>query len=264
MSSADMLMDTRLLVGRQMRHLKRGPERVVPVIITPLILVLLNGLLIGSAIVVPGDGSYKDFMMAGVFAQVAMLGMSNAQNGLKEDLRNGLVDRFQSLPIARSAAVVARSVAELLMMFVGWLVIAGVGLLIGWRMHEGFLRGMAGIGLMLLFGYLFIWLGILGTVSGRNPQSSGIGSMIVMPMLFLSPAFFPIDNLPGWLQTVCEWNPFSSVVVACRELWGNPNPIVTGAFPVEHPVLVATLLPIALLIPVIPLAVRRYHSVVGR
>jgi ABC-2 type transport system permease protein len=259
-----LFLDTRLLVGRQIRHLKRGPERVVPVVITPLILVLLNGLLIGSAIAVPGGGNYIQFMMSGVFAQVATLGMSNAQTGLREDLRNGLIDRFQSLPIARSAAVAARSIAELLMMFIGWLTIAIVGYGIGWRMDAGVVNGLAGIGLLLLFGYLMIWLGILSTVSSRNPQSTGMGAMLIMPILFLSNAFVPLGGLPRWLQIVCEWNPFSSVVAACRELWGNPSPIYSDAFPVQHPILVAVVLPVVLLALVIPLAVRRYHIAVSR
>lgn len=259
----EAMLDVRLLVGRQLRHLKRGPERVFPVIITPLVLVLLNGLLIGSAIQVPG-GNYIDFMMSGVFAQIAILGLSSAQTGLQEDLRSGLVDRFQSMPIARSAAVVARSAAELLMMLVGWTVIAVLGYALGWRMQRGFLLGLAGLAVLLLFAYLMIWLGILTTLLGRDPQAAGMASMMIMPMLFLSNAFVPLDNLPTWVKVVAEWNPFSAVIAACRTLWGNPSPVYTDAFPVQHPVLVAVLLSTALLIPVIPMAVRRYHIVVNR
>jgi ABC-2 type transport system permease protein len=192
------------------------------------------------------------------------MGMTNSSSGLREDLRNGLVDRFQSLPIPRWSAVVARSVAELCTMLVGFLVLAGIGYAIGWRIHDGLLLGLAAIGLLLLFGYLMVWLGMLVTVLGRNPESGSGVFMLMMPLLFVSNAFVPLDGLPGWVRTIAEWNPFSAVVLACRQLWGNPSPVYTDAFPTQHPVIVAIALPIVALALIIPVTVRRYQSVVSR
>lgn len=258
--------DSVALVGRQMRHIARVPESLLGVTLLPIAIVLIFGYMFGS-VVRPGAGEYdyREYIMAGIFIQVMVSGMVTTATGFSDDLKNGLVDRFRSLPMSRSAVLVGRTVSDLALASLSCVVVAVVGLLIGWRVHNGVLETAAGFGLLLLLGFVMAWFGALIAMVARSAEAVSALSFLVMPIAFLSNAFIPLDNLPGGLRTVAEWNPVSTVAQACRELFGNPGAEATsGAFPAQHPVPAAVVTMLLLLLILVPLSVRAYRKAVAR
>ncbi|MCX4446053.1 ABC transporter permease [Streptomyces sp. NPDC087866] len=257
----EAISDSFALVGRQMRHIRRMPEQLIGITVMPVAFVIVFGYLFGSAMQVPGDGGYKEYIMAGIFAQVMLANITTTAVGVVGDLNNGLVDRFRALPISRSSVLVGRTVAD--GMLVAWTcaVMALVGYLIGWRAHNGVLQTLAGFGLLLLMGFAMSWLGALLGLVLRNAETvSAVSGVIMMPLAFLSNAFVPLDGLPGWMRAVAEWNPVSAVVSASRDLFGNERGPASGAFPSEHPVPAALGVLVLLIVVVVPLAGRAYQK----
>ncbi|MFF8813239.1 ABC transporter permease [Streptomyces pactum] len=262
---SELINDTLILTGRHMRHIARVPEKLFGVTLGPVVMVLVFGYLFGSAMTVPGGGGYREYIMAGIFTQVMLSAVGTSAAGVAADLNNGLVDRFRSLPMSRYAVLLGRTVSDLAMTALSCVVMAAVGMAIGWRAHEGIGRALLGFVLLLLLGFGMCWLGALIGLVVRSPEVvNQLAMFIVMPFAFLSNAFVPPDGLPRWLQVISEWNPVSSVVSACRELWGNPTTRVSGAFPAEHPVLVSLTALTALLAVVIPLTARAYQRAAAR
>jgi ABC-2 type transport system permease protein len=135
------------------------------------------------------------------------------------------------------------------------------GLFVGWRVHTNVGDFLLAVALMLFFTFAMAWLGVLvGLHVPTVEVGQQLGFLIVFPLTFLSNAFVPIETLPGWLQPVAEWNPFSALVAATRDLFGNPNPFTSG-FPGEHPFLLSILWTVGLLVVFAPLAVRKYRSI---
>ncbi|MEU0179441.1 ABC transporter permease [Streptomyces massasporeus] len=257
----EALSDSFALVGRQMRHIRRMPEQLLGITVMPVALVVVFGYLFGSAMQVPGEGGYKEYIMAGIFAQVMLANITTTAVGVVGDLNNGLVDRFRALPIFRSSVLVGRTVADAVLVAWTCAVMAGVGYLIGWRAHNGVLRTLAGFGLLLLMGFAMSWLGALIGLTLRNAEAvSALAGVVMMPLAFLSNAFVPLDGLPGWLRTIAEWNPVSAVVSASRDLFGNERGTSGGAFPAEHPIPTALVVLVVLIAVTVPLAGRAYQK----
>ncbi|MGW0778777.1 ABC transporter permease [Streptomyces sp. NPDC054802] len=257
----EALSDSFALVGRQMRHIRRMPEQLLGITVMPVAFVIVFGYLFGSAMQVPGQGGYKEYIMAGIFAQVMLANITTTAVGVVNDLNNGLVDRFRALPISRSSVLVGRTVADAVLVTWTCTVMALVGYLIGWRAHNGILQTLAGFGLLLLMGFAMSWLGALIGLTLRNVETvSALSGVIMMPLAFLSNAFVPLDGLPGWLRTIAEWNPVSSVISASRELFGNERGASGGAFPAQYPIPTALVVLVVLLAVVIPLAGRAYQK----
>ncbi|MEV5281239.1 MULTISPECIES: ABC transporter permease [unclassified Streptomyces] len=261
---SELVSDTFALTGRHMRHIARVPEKLIGVTIGPVVLVLIFGYLFGSAMSVPG-GNYREYIMAGIFTQVMFSALGTSAAGVADDLNNGLVDRFRSLPMSRYAVLLGRTVSDLAMTALSCVVMAVVGSLIGWRAHNGLLKTIAGFALLLLLGFTMCWLGALLGLLVRSPEAvNSLAMLMSMPFTFLSNAFVPLDGLPRWLQLIAEWNPISAVVSSCRDLWGNPGTVVSGALPAQHPVPTALLVLGLLLAVVAPLAARAYHRAAAR
>ncbi|MFJ4283511.1 ABC transporter permease [Streptomyces massasporeus] len=257
----EALSDSFALVGRQMRHIRRMPEQLLGITVMPVALVVVFGYLFGSAMQVPGEGGYKEYIMAGIFAQVMLANITTTAVGVVGDLNNGLVDRFRALPISRSSVLVGRTVADAVLVAWTCAVMAAVGYLIGWRAHNGVLKTLAGFGLLLLMGFAMSWLGALIGLTLRNAEAvSALAGVVMMPLAFLSNAFVPLDGLPGWLRTIAEWNPVSAVVSASRDLFGNDRGATGGAFPAEHPILSAVVVLLLLIAVTVPLAGRAYQK----
>ncbi|MCX4803077.1 ABC transporter permease [Streptomyces sp. NPDC058682] len=261
-----VLSDSAALVGRHMRHLIRIPEKLIGVTVMPIALVLVFGYLFGSAMEVPGGGDYREYIMAGIFVQMMLAGIGTTAIGVADDLNNGLVDRFRSLPMSQVAVLIGRTVSDLALTFISCIGITVVGLLIGWRPHGNALETVAAFGLLLLLGFAVSWLGVVLALLIRNPEAvSSITTFITMPLSFLSAAFIPLNNLPAWLRTIAEWNPISAVVSACRDLWGNPTAVTAdSAFALRHPVPFALAGSVLLLAVMMPLATRAYRRAVAR
>ena len=176
---------------------------------------LLFAYVFGSAIVLPGGGNYHAYLIGG------MLGMGVAGTApgtavaLVTDMSTGLIDRFRALPMSRAAVLAGRTLADLLTQGIGALVVAGVGLAIGWRVHTGPADVLAAFGLALLFGYAFTWAGACLGMLLRSPESAQqLGFILFLPLTFISNAFVPTQGMPGWLQAVANWNPFSALAAA--------------------------------------------------
>ncbi|MEV7184248.1 ABC transporter permease [Kitasatospora sp. NPDC058063] len=259
-----VLVEGTVCVERHLRHLIRMPGKLVSAILLPMVFALLFGVLFGSVIDVPGGG-YHEFIMAGIFTQGVMSAVPNTAVGTVEDLRNGLTDRFRSLPMSGAAVLIGRTVGDTALRALSCLAMAVVGLLIGWRTHTGVLSVLAGFGLLLLFGFVMAWVGaLIGLSTGNAETASGVPSVLLMPVMFLSSAFIPLTGLPHWLAVAAEWNPLSAVVGGCRDLWGNPQATASGSFPVQHPVLLSLLWMAVLFALVAPLAVRKYRTAAAR
>ncbi|MFD7257556.1 ABC transporter permease [Streptomyces sp. NPDC059874] len=258
------LTDAVICVERHLRHLRRAPGRLVNAVLLPMVFVLLFGVLFGSVIDVP-NGGYAEFIMAGIFTQGVLTAVPDTSVGAVEDLRNGLVDRFRSLPMSGAAVLIGRTVGDTALRAVSCAAMAAVGLAIGWRTHGSVLGVAAGFGILLLFGFTVAWLGaLIGLSAGDPATASSVPSLLLMPVMFLSNAFIPLTGLPDWLRVAAEWNPLSSVVGACRELWGNPAATVGHSFPTDHPIALSLAWMALILAITAPLAIRKYRTAVAR
>ena len=255
------LSDVVVLTQRSLARIAREPETLMDVTVQPIVFVLLFAYVFGSAIAIPGGGSYHEYLIGGMLG----MGLAGTAPGtavaLVTDMSTGLIDRFRSLPMSRAAVLAGRTLADLLTQALGTLVVAGVGLAIGWRVHTGVADTLAAFGLALLMGYAFTWAGACLGMVLRSPEAAQqLGFILFLPLTFISNAFVPTQGMPGWLQAVANWNPLSALAAACRHLFGNPDPASTvTAWPMQHPVLTVFLWSAALLAVFAPLAVHLYR-----
>jgi ABC transporter DrrB family efflux protein len=257
------LTDVWVLTRRSIARIRREPETLSDVTIQPVLFVLMFAYVFGGAIGGLGGGDkYHSYLIGG------MLGMTLAQTApgtavaIVSDMETGLIDRFRSLPMSRAAVLTARTIADLFTQVIGGVVIALVGLAIGWRIHNGAGDAIEAFALALLFGYAFTWVGVCLGMVLRSPEAAQqTGFIIFLPLTFISSAFVPTQGMPGWLQPVAEWNPMSSLATACRSLFGNPNPAAqVHAWPCQHPELAVVCWSVGLLVIFAPLAVRLYGN----
>jgi ABC transporter DrrB family efflux protein len=254
------LLETRLLAGRSLRHVPRIPEKLADVTIQPIVFVLLFAYVFGSAISVPGGGSYREYLIAGMFAQGMFGPVMGIAVGMAEDIRTGIVDRLRVLPISRIAVLAGRAVSELAQVVLGLAVFTACGLLVGWQPHGTVLETVAAYGLLVLWAFAGVWIGtLLGLVVRSAETAQTVGFTVLFPMMFLSAIFVPIGGLPAPLRQIAEYNPLSCVAGALRRLFHNPSPHVSDAWPLTHPVLATVLWSVGLIAVVAPLAVRRYR-----
>jgi ABC-2 type transport system permease protein len=256
--------DSLVLARRNLIRMTRIPEVVLFGLIQPVMFVILFTYVFGGSIQVGGSTSasvYKNFLMAGIFAQTVTFATAGAGAGIADDMHKGLVDRFRSLPMARGAVLTGRTLADLVQTALIVLVLSIVAVIVGWRIHNGVPKMFAAFGLLLLLGYAFSWIGALIGLTVRTPEAATSGGLIwLFPVTFVSNAFVSTQGMTPWLRHIAEWNPFSATVQACRELFGNPGVSPSGAWPMQHAVW-ASLIWSGLIIVVFRiLAVRKYRS----
>ena len=253
--------DGLLVAGRNLRRVPRIPELAIFAVLQSIMFVLLFAFVFGGAIPLPGGGSYREFLMPGIFAQTVVFAAVTTAIGMTEDVNKGIMDRFRSLPMARSAVLFGRTVFDLVYQALILVVLMVSGLAVGWRVHTNIGDFLLGVALLLLFAFAMSWIGVWMGLSVRTVESAQqIGFTVLFPLTFLSNVFVPPSTLPSWLRPIAEWNPVSSLTAATRDLWGNPNPYAASGFPAEHPILLTLLWVVALLIVFAPLGVRRYRS----
>ncbi|GHC49342.1 ABC transporter permease [Streptomyces flavofungini] len=258
--------DSLVIARRNLLRMSRIPEMVLFGLVQPVMFVVLFTYVFGGSIQVGGSLSsqdYREFLMAGIFAQTVTFATAGAGAGIADDMHKGLIDRFRSLPMARGAVLTGRTVADLVQTALTLVVLALVALLIGWRTHENVGKILAGFGLLLLLGYAFSWIGALIGLSVRTPEAATSGGLIwLFPLTFISNAFVDSNNLPTFFRHIAEWNPFSTTVQACRELFGNlpPGFKTPDAWPMQHPVLASVLWSVLILVVFRTLSVRKYRS----
>jgi ABC-2 type transport system permease protein len=255
------MRDGLIIAGRNLKRVPRIPELAVFAILQSVMFVLLFSFVFGGAIPLPGGGSYREFLMPGIFAQTVVFSAATTAIGVCEDINKGLMDRFRSLPMARSAVLSGRTAFDVVYQFGIMIVLMLSGLAVGWRVHAGVFEFLGGVGLLLLFVFAMSWVGVwLGTMVPTVEVANQVAFTVIFPVTFLSNVFVPTQSLPSWLQPVAEWNPTSALTAATRDLWGNPNPFAASGLPAEHPALL-TLVWVAIIVGVFaPLAVSRYRS----
>lgn len=260
--------DSLVIAQRNLIRMTRIPEMIIFGLIQPVMFVVLFTYVFGGSIKV-GDSTspqdYKDFLMAGIFAQTVTFATAGASAGIADDMHKGLIDRFRSLPMSRGAVLTGRTFADLVQTALTLVVLAGVALLVGWRAHENIGKVLFGFVLLLFLGYAFSWIGALIGLSVRTPEAATAGGLIwLFPLTFISNAFVDSNQMPGFLRHIAEWNPFSATVQACRELFGNipPGYVAPDAWPMQNPILASLLWSAAILILFRTLAVRDRKSVV--
>ncbi|RKQ88000.1 ABC transporter DrrB family efflux protein [Solirubrobacter pauli] len=253
--------EVRLLAGRSLRHIPRIPEKVFGALAMPLVFVLLFAYVFGSAIDVPGGGDYHEYLVSGIFAQSMIGTLPGISVGVASDIRSGLMDRLRALPIKRFSVVAGRTIAELVELIAGVVVVALCGLLVGWAPHGSVLDTLGAFGLLLVLAFAVTWAGVWVGLMVRDPDGAdGIAMSVIFPLMFLSGIFVPVAGLPDGLRQIAEWNPVTALAQATRELFGSPTGPVPDVWPLQHPVLASLAWAAVLLAIFVPLSVRRYRS----
>ncbi|MDT0479700.1 MULTISPECIES: ABC transporter permease [Streptomyces] len=243
------LTDSWIMTRRELAHWARQPVRVLVGLVFPVMLLLMFGYLVGGGRGV--EGEYVDYLVPGMLALTMAFGLEATMIAVTQDLNKGVIDRFRSMPMANGAVLVGRSAADMLQSVLSLAAMIGVGHAIGWRVHGGVGGLLAAVGLLLLFRFAMLWIGIhLAMVAGK-PEMVQAVQILVWPIGFLSNAFATPDSMPGLLGTVVDWNPMSQTATAVRDQLGGP-----GGEP-GH-VWAAVLWPLALLAVFFPLALRRF------
>jgi ABC-2 type transport system permease protein len=257
---ASGLRDGWTVTRREFGHVRYEPGQLLGALIFPGVMVVLFGYVFGSAISVPGGGNYREYLMPGLFAMASVLGLLPSALMVSKDVAEGVVDRFRSMPMARTAVPFGRTLADLLTGSVGLAIMAGIGLLVGWRARDGIGSAAAGFALLLALRYGLTWAGVFMGLSMR-PQTVDSFVPLVFPVTMISNSFVPTGGMPGWLQAIANWNPVSAVVAATRELFGNPTVAAPAhAWPLQHPVIATLGWSALLLVVFVPLATWRYQS----
>ncbi|GAA2593152.1 ABC transporter permease [Actinomadura fulvescens] len=249
------------LVGRELSRLRQEPGELVVALIFPAVMVVLFGYVFGSAIKVPGGGDYREYLMPGLFAMVTFSSMMAVTLKVATDVSRGVMDRFRSMPMARSAVPFGQTGADTLLGGVlGLGIMAVAGLVVGWQPHRGVVPTAQAFLLLMLLRYAVSWVGCYLGMVVRNEQTADQLVPLFLPFTMVSNSFVPTSGMPAWLRTLADWNPVSALTAACRELFGNPGvPAADAAWPIAHPVTATLLWSAVLLVVFVPLTVRTYQ-----
>jgi ABC-2 type transport system permease protein len=251
--------DGAVVAKRNLIKIKRVPEVLIWTTMSPIMFVLLFAYVFGGSIEIPGM-DYREYLIAGIFVQTVIFGATFTGAGLAEDMTKGIIDRFRSLPISRSAVLVGRTGSDIFFNLTSIFVMSIAGLIVGWRIRTGPIEAIGGFLLLLLFAYAVSW--IMAYVGLKVPSVEVVQNasfMFIFPMTFVANTFVLSDRLPGPLQTFAEWNPVSAVAQATREAFGNTGNLPPpDAWPLAHPVLYSLLWVGIILAIFVPLSVRQY------
>jgi ABC transporter DrrB family efflux protein len=254
-----------VVAKRNLIKIRRVPEILIWTTMSPIMFVLLFALVFGEAIEVPGV-DYKEYLIAGIFAQTVLFGSTFTGAGLAEDITKGIIDRFRSLPMSRSAVLTGRTASDIVYNATSIFVMTITGLIVGWRIHTGALEAAGGFLILLVFSYAVSWImAYVGLKVSSVEVVQNASFMFIFPLTFVANTFVNQEDLPGPLRTFAEWNPVSAVAQAVREAFGNtgtlPEPDVWSlANPVAY-----TFIWVAIILAVfVPLSVRQYRKATSR
>ncbi|MGH2545504.1 MAG: ABC transporter permease [Actinomycetota bacterium] len=257
--------DGAVVAKRNLIKIRRVPELLIWTTMSPIMFVLLFALVFGESITVPGV-DYKEYLIAGIFAQTVLFGSTFTGAGLADDITKGIIDRFRSLPMARSAVLVGRTGSDIVYNSISIFVMTITGLIVGWRIHTGALEAAGGFLILLVFSYAVSWImAYVGLKVSSVEVVQNASFMFIFPLTFVANTFVVQTALPGPLRTFAEWNPVSAVAQAVREAFGNtgtlPEPDVWSlANPVAY-----TLIWVAIILAIfVPLSVRQYRKAASR
>ena len=254
--------DAWVIARRGLVHMKRQPEQLSDATVQPIMFVLMFGFVFGGAIAAPGGGSYREFLMGGIFAQTLTFSTFGVSLSIANDRKNQIVDRFRSVPISQGTVLAGYALANFIKAFLPVLLMSITGLLIGWRIRDGVVRATEAYLLMMAFVLAMIWIGILLGSLVKTPEGvNGIAFAVLFPITFVASTFVPPDSMPGVLRVFALWNPITTLSDSLRILFGNPvTPAGPGdPWPTHHPVLYTLIWIVILVVSCAPLAVRAYR-----
>jgi len=218
------LADGAIVAKRNLIKIKRVPDLLLFSTASPIMFILLFAYVFGSAIHVPGL-SYREFLIPGIFAQTVIFGATITGAGMADDIQKGIIDRFRSLPMSRSAVLVGRSSSDLLNNVLVIVIMSITGLVVGWRIRTSVLEAAAGFLLLLAFAYAMSWvMALVGLIVPSPEVVNNASFMVIFPLTFIANTFVPTNGFPPVLRTIANWNPVSAVTQAARELFGNTSP----------------------------------------
>lgn len=256
---SDWLTDVGAVMSRNFSRLRRSPDAIGFAILQPVMFVLLFSQVYGGAIQVPGS-NYTEFLMAGIFAQTVVFGSTLSGTFMAQDLKEGIIDRFRTLPMSQSAVLFARTFTDLTINVISMTVMIATGLLVGWRFHNGLPQFAAGIALLLFFAWSFSWvLVFVGMVVSTPETLNNAVFIILFPLTFISNAFVPAETMPTALRVFAEWNPVSALVQAARSLFGNlPDGPVPDVWTMQNPVVSVLIGSVLIAAVFAPLSIARF------
>ncbi len=256
--------DGLVVAQRNLMRVPRIPELAIFAILQSIMFVLLFAFVFGGAIPLPGytdPNAYREYLMPGIFVQTIAFALVTTAIGMCEDVNKGIIDRFRSLPMARSAVLTGRSSADVVYNTGILFVLMASGLVVGWGVHTTPLDFLAGVALLIGFAFVMSWVGVwLGLSVPAVEVAQQVAFVVIFPLTFVSNVFVPLQSLPDWLQPFAEWNPVSTLTSALRDLWGNPNPYKGTALASTEPVLVTLVWFVIILAVFAPLGIRRYRD----
>lgn len=262
-SPVTVLADSWVIAKRNLIKIKRVPEILVFILISPIMFVLLFAYVFGGAISVSGSPEgYREFLIGGIFAQTVVFGSTFTGAGLAEDMQKGIIDRFRSLPMSRAAVLIGRTASDVVYNVLTLIIMALTGLLVGWRIRNSLFDAIAGFALLLVFAYAFSWvMAYVGLLVPSVEVINNASFIVIMPMTFISNAFVPLETFPTALRIFAEWNPVSTVTQAARELFGNTTSaaVTSDAWSLQHPVLYTLIWTVLIVLIFAPLSIARYR-----
>lgn len=262
----DTLADGAVVAKRNLIKIKRVPELVVFTTIQPIMFILLFAYVFGSAIDLPGI-DYREFLIAGIFAQTVVFGSTFTGAGIADDMQKGIIDRFRSLPMSRPSMLIGRTASDIVLNVLSVTVMSLTGLLVGWRIRTSFLEAVAGFALLLLFAYALSWvMAYVGLIVPTPEVVQNASFVILFPATFIASTFVPTNDFPTVLRSIAHWNPVTSLAQSTRELFGNTSPALPPAdvWSLQHPVVYTLLWVVGILVVFVPLASRQYAKAASR
>jgi ABC-2 type transport system permease protein len=261
-----VLADGAIVARRNLIKIKRVPDLLVFTTVSPIMFILLFAYVFGSAIPVPGI-SYREFLIPGIFAQTVIFGATFTGAGMADDIQKGIIDRFRSLPMARSAVLVGRTASDVVFNVITIIVMSLTGLVVGWRIRTSVIEALGAYLLLLVFAYAISWvMALIGLIVPSPEVVNNASFIVIFPLTFVANTFVPTNKFPAVLKTVANWNPVSTVTQAAREGFGNTSPKLPPAhdWPMQHPAIYTLLWSLALVLVFAPLSVRQYRRAASR
>jgi ABC transporter DrrB family efflux protein len=256
--------DGGVVAKRNLIKIKRVPELLVWTTMSPIMFVLLFALVFGESIRVPGV-DYKEYLIAGIFAQTMMFGSTFTGAGLAEDMTKGIIDRFRSLPMSRGAVLFGRTTSDIVYNATSVLVMTITGLIVGWRIHTGVVEAVGGFALLLLFAYAISWIMAFVGLKTSVEVVQNASFMFIFPLSFIANTFVIPQSMPAGLRQFAYWNPVSAVAQSVREAFGNISAEATpDAWSLQNPVLYSLIWVGIIMAIFIPLSMRAYKKAAAR